>query len=74
MATLARRFGWRSGQRQVYLSAEVRQKFGRVLDAPIHEMIGGSVRNHLETYTTGFRGTGTTLQERARACIEAGYR
>lgn len=47
---------------------------GKVLDAPVYELLGGSVRNYLETYTTGFRGTGTTMQERARQCIEAGYR
>src|SRR5690606_24639403 len=47
---------------------------GKVLDAPIYELLGGRVRNYLETYTTGFRGPGTTLQERARECIEAGYR
>src|SRR5690606_24209324 len=47
---------------------------GKVLDAPVYELLGGRVRDYLETYTTGFRGTGTTLQERARQCIEAGYR
>ena len=47
---------------------------GKVLDAPVYELLGGRVRNYLETYTTGFRGTGRTLQERARECIEAGYR
>jgi galactonate dehydratase len=47
---------------------------GKALDAPVYELLGGSVRNYMETYTTGFRGTGTTMQERARECIEAGYR
>src|SRR5690606_6870704 len=47
---------------------------GKVLDAPVYELLGGRVRNYIETYTTGFRGTGRTIQERARECIEAGYR
>jgi L-alanine-DL-glutamate epimerase-like enolase superfamily enzyme len=47
---------------------------GKALDAPLYELIGGRVRNYLETYTTGFRGTGSTMQEHARQCIEAGYR
>jgi galactonate dehydratase len=47
---------------------------GKALDVPVYELLGGQVRNYLETYTTGFRGTGSTLQEHARQCIEAGFR
>jgi L-alanine-DL-glutamate epimerase-like enolase superfamily enzyme len=54
---------------------------GKVLKLPVHEVLGGTVRNHLECYGTG--GAPLTpgqpqqrlsLRERARATMEAGYR
>jgi L-alanine-DL-glutamate epimerase-like enolase superfamily enzyme len=54
---------------------------GKVLNLPVHEMLGGAVRNHCECYATGGgRRTGAqpgerlSLKERARATMEAGYR
>ncbi len=53
---------------------------GKVLKLPVHEMLGGAVRNHLECYATGgARAPGTenqrlSLRDRARATIESGYR
>jgi galactonate dehydratase len=58
---------------------------GKALKLPVHELLGGAVRNHLECYATG--GAPRTpaqqgqqaqqrvsLRERARATMEAGYR
>jgi L-alanine-DL-glutamate epimerase-like enolase superfamily enzyme len=47
---------------------------GKALDVPVYELLGGMTRNYLECYTTGFRGGGPTLKERAAACMEAGWR
>ena len=47
---------------------------GKALNVPVYELLGGMTRNYLECYTTTFRGGGTTLQERAAACMEAGWR
>ena len=47
---------------------------GKALDVPVYELLGGSVRKHLECYTTGFRGGGNTLRDRAAACMDAGGR
>lgn len=53
---------------------------GKVLKMPVHELLGGAVRNHCECYATGGarpRGTSNerlSLRERARATMEAGYR
>jgi galactonate dehydratase len=47
---------------------------GKALDVPVHELLGGMTRNYLDCYTTSFRGGGTTLKERAAACMEAGWR
>ena len=46
---------------------------GKALGAPVYDLIGGMNRTYLETYIAG-GGTGTQLQERARAAIEAGHR
>src|SRR5207237_1499353 len=46
---------------------------GKSLGVPVCELIGGMNRTYLETYLGG-GGTGTQLQERARAAIEAGHR
>ena len=47
---------------------------GKALGVPVYELLGGSVRKHLECYTTGFRGGGNTLRDRAAACMDAGWR
>jgi L-alanine-DL-glutamate epimerase-like enolase superfamily enzyme len=53
---------------------------GKVLKLPVHELLGGAVRNYCECYATGGarpRGTSNerlSLKERARATMEAGYR
>ena len=51
---------------------------GKVLNLPVHEMLGGMVRDHVECYNTagiipGIK-PGMPIGERARATIEAGYR
>jgi len=46
---------------------------GKALGVPVHELLGGLCRDHLECYSTGFPGSGG-LKETARACIEAGFR
>jgi L-alanine-DL-glutamate epimerase-like enolase superfamily enzyme len=49
---------------------------GKALGVPVHELLGGTVRNHCECYpTSGIPGTnGLSLKERAHAVMEAGYR
>jgi L-alanine-DL-glutamate epimerase-like enolase superfamily enzyme len=52
---------------------------GKALKLPVHELLGGAVRNHLECYATGGGGPRQpgqrlSLRERARATMEAGYR
>ncbi len=52
---------------------------GKALDLPVHDMLGGAVRNHLECYATGgvprpANAPPLSLRERARATVEAGYR
>ncbi|MFN7925492.1 MAG: mandelate racemase/muconate lactonizing enzyme family protein [Bryobacteraceae bacterium] len=51
---------------------------GKALNLPVHEMLGGAVRNHCECYATGGAptpgGQRLGLRERARATMEAGYR
>jgi L-alanine-DL-glutamate epimerase-like enolase superfamily enzyme len=56
---------------------------GKALKVPIHELLGGTVRNHCECYATGGArpagqagagGARLSLAERARATMEAGYR
>lgn len=46
---------------------------GKALGVPVYDLLGGMNRTYLETYLGG-AGTGTQLQERARAAIEAGHR
>ena len=46
---------------------------GKALGVPVYDLLGGVNRQHLECYLGG-GGTGTQLQDRARAAIEAGYR
>lgn len=51
---------------------------GKVQNQPIHELLGGMVRNHCECYNTAGIIPGITpgmpIKERARATVEAGYR
>ena len=51
---------------------------GKALGLPVHELLGGTVRNHCECYATGgVRAPGAqrqSLKERAQATMEAGYR
>jgi galactonate dehydratase len=51
---------------------------GKALNLPVHEVLGGMVRNYCECYNTAgiIPGIGpkSTLAERARATMEAGYR
>jgi L-alanine-DL-glutamate epimerase-like enolase superfamily enzyme len=54
---------------------------GKVLNLPVHEILGGAVRNYCECYATGGArpantpaGTRLSVRERAKATIEAGYR
>jgi galactonate dehydratase len=55
---------------------------GKVMKMPVHELLGGAVRNHLECYATGGARSAPagqaaprlSLGERARATMEAGYR
>lgn len=53
---------------------------GKALKLPVHELLGGSVRNHCECYATGGApraansGQRLSLRERAQATMEAGYR
>src|SRR5207249_5456135 len=46
---------------------------GKALGVPVHELLGGLARNHIECYSTGFPARGS-LKETARACVEAGFR
>lgn len=48
---------------------------GKALEVPVYELLGGSTRDYVECYATGFRPSkATTEEERARDCIEAGFR
>jgi len=46
---------------------------GKALGVPVYELLGGLAREHIECYSTGFPG-GASLREKARACVEAGFR
>lgn len=45
---------------------------GKALGLPVHQLLGGAVRNYIECYSTGFPGK--TLRDAARACMDAGFR
>src|SRR5579862_23037 len=51
---------------------------GKVQNVPVHQLLGGMVRNYCECYNTAGMIPGITpntpMKERARATIEAGYR
>lgn len=46
---------------------------GKLLNAPVYQLLGGLTRNYLECYSTGFPWQGS-LTETARACVQAGFR
>lgn len=47
----------------------------KALDVPVWQLLGGKARDYIECYSTAFRGPqGATLEERARACRDAGFR
>jgi len=46
---------------------------GKALGVPVSDLLGGTARDHIECYATGYPSQGS-LKETARACIEAGYR
>src|ERR1700744_1553853 len=51
---------------------------GKVQGQPVHQLLGGMVRDHVECYNTAGKipgiEKGTSLKDRARLTIEAGYR
>jgi galactonate dehydratase len=50
---------------------------GKALKAPVHEILGGTVRNYCECYgttTVAPSGRPATLRDRAKAAMDAGYR
>src|SRR5687767_6945173 len=53
---------------------------GKALKLPVHELLGGAVRDHCECYATGGGGRRApgaapmSLRDRAKATMEAGYR
>ncbi len=51
---------------------------GKVLNVPVHELLGGMVRNYCECYNTAGvipgMHPGMSIRERAQLTIEAGYR
>ena len=51
---------------------------GKVQKLPVHQLLGGMVRNHCECYNTAGQIPGVTprmsVRERAKATIDAGYR
>jgi L-alanine-DL-glutamate epimerase-like enolase superfamily enzyme len=46
---------------------------GKALNVPVHELLGGLQRDHVECYSTGYPRQGS-LKETAKACVEAGFR
>ena len=48
---------------------------GKALDVPVWQLLGGKSRNYVELYSTAFPGPrGGTLEDTARACLQAGFR
>lgn len=48
---------------------------GKALNVPVYELLGGSTREYVECYATGFSASkATTEEERAKDCIKAGLR
>jgi L-alanine-DL-glutamate epimerase-like enolase superfamily enzyme len=48
---------------------------GKALGVPVHQLLGGAVRDHCECYpTSGVPGPARGVRDRARAVMDAGYR
>jgi len=47
---------------------------GKALDVPVWQLLGGKSRNYVELYSTAFPARGGTLEDAARACLDAGFR
>ncbi|MBO0697715.1 MAG: mandelate racemase/muconate lactonizing enzyme family protein [Zavarzinella sp.] len=47
---------------------------GKALDVPVYDLLGGMARDHFECYLTGRAPAGTSLRDRAKAVIDAGFR
>src|SRR3954469_25717084 len=48
---------------------------GKALDVPVWQLLGGKSREHVELYSTAFPNPGGgTLEDAARACMDAGFR
>ena len=48
---------------------------GKALEVPVYDLLGGATRDYVECYATGYRPSqAETDEERARDCIEAGFR
>jgi L-alanine-DL-glutamate epimerase-like enolase superfamily enzyme len=48
---------------------------GKALGVPVHQLLGGLSRDHVECYCTGFPNPKQlSLTENARACVEYGFR
>ncbi|MDR8394429.1 mandelate racemase/muconate lactonizing enzyme family protein [Aliifodinibius sp. S!AR15-10] len=48
---------------------------GKVLDVPVYDLLGGATREYVECYATGFSPSDAeTEEQRARDCIDAGFR
>jgi galactonate dehydratase len=47
----------------------------KALDVPVWQLLGGKSRDYVECYSTAFpRPRGGTLEDAARACVDAGFR
>ena len=46
---------------------------GKMLNAPVYQLLGGLTRNYVECYSTGFPWEGS-LAKTAQACVDAGFR
>jgi len=46
----------------------------KALGVPVHELLGGVARNHVECYSTGYPRTGSGVRDTAAACVAAGFR
>ncbi len=46
---------------------------GKALDVPVHQLLGGKARNHVECYTTGYPGEGSQ-KDKAKAAMDDGFR
>lgn len=47
---------------------------GKALDVPVWQLLGGKSRNYVELYSTAYPARGGTLEDAARACLQAGFR